>query len=170
MLSSAKRFSARIVEKGQETNVKTYQIAIGNGRLYGGGNVIADTAAIDDGRLDLYSLEMSNLWKSVLMARAFRAGTHGAWQEVRTARCVEFKVETRRAMPITPTVRSLLLPQPIFESCPARLVSLPHHSLIKNPELFRCISVDAQGAEGEGVGAIVSGSIYLSVSSFESRR
>ena len=100
VLSRAKRFSARIVEKGQETNVKTYQIAIGNGRLYGGGNVIADTAAIDDGRLDLYSLEMSNLWKSVLMARAFRAGTHGAWQEVRTARCVEFKVETRRTMPI----------------------------------------------------------------------
>lgn len=100
VLTGAKRFSARIVEKGKGTRVKTYQIAIGNGRLYGGGNVVADTAAIDDGRLDLYSLEMSNLWKSVLMARAFRSGTHGAWEEVRTARCVEFKVETRRPMPI----------------------------------------------------------------------
>jgi len=100
ILSSARRFRARIVEKGSGTQVKTYQIAVGNGRLYGGGNVVAETAAIDDGRLDLYSLEMSNLWKSVLMARAFRTGTHGAWKEVRTARCVEFNVETRRPMPV----------------------------------------------------------------------
>lgn len=100
ILSSARRFRARIVEKGTGTRVRTYQIAVGNGRLYGGGNVVAETAAIDDGRLDLYSLEMPNLWKSVLMARAFRTGTHGAWKEVRTARCVEFDIETRRPMPI----------------------------------------------------------------------
>jgi diacylglycerol kinase (ATP) len=100
ILSSARRFRARIVEKGNGTRVKTYQIAVGNGRLYGGGNVVAETAAIDDGRLDLYSLEMPNLWKSMLMARAFRTGTHGAWKEVRTARCVEFNVETRRPMPV----------------------------------------------------------------------
>lgn len=100
VLSSAKRFHARIVEKGTGTQVKTYQIAIGNGRLYGGGNIVAETAAIDDGRLDLYSLEMPNLWKSVLMARAFRTGTHGAWKEVRTARCVEFDIETRHPMPV----------------------------------------------------------------------
>lgn len=100
ILASARRFRARIVEKGRGTRVRTYQIAVGNGRLYGGGNVVAETAAIDDGRLDLYSLEMPNLWKSVLMARAFRAGTHGAWKEVRTARCVEFDVETRHPMPV----------------------------------------------------------------------
>lgn len=99
-LSRAKRFRARIVEKGKGTRVKTYQIAVGNGRLYGGGNVVAETAAIDDGRLDLYSLEMSSLWKSLLMARAFRSGTHGAWKEVRTAQCVEFDVETRSPMPV----------------------------------------------------------------------
>lgn len=100
VMASARRYRARIVEKGSGTRVKTYQIAVGNGRLYGGGNVVAETAAIDDGRLDLYSLEMPSLWKSVLMARAFRTGTHGAWKEVRTARCVEFDIETRRPMPV----------------------------------------------------------------------
>jgi diacylglycerol kinase (ATP) len=100
VLYSAKRFRARIVEKGIGTQVKTYQIAVGNGRLYGGGNIVAESAEIDDGRLDLYSLEMPNLWQSVLMARAFRAGTHGAWNEVRTARCVEFDVETKHPMPV----------------------------------------------------------------------
>ena len=34
------------------------------------------------------------------MLQSFRAGTHGAWDEVRTARCVEFDIETRRPMPV----------------------------------------------------------------------
>lgn len=100
ILVDAKRFRAKIVQKGISTTVRTYQIAVGNGRLYGGGNVIAAKAEIDDGALDLYSLEMRNIWKSVMMARAFRTGTHGAWKEVRTARCVEFLIQTRRPMPV----------------------------------------------------------------------
>lgn len=100
ILVGAKRFRAQITEKGRHTSVASYQIAIGNGRLYGGGNVVAETAAIDDGNLDLYSLEMRNLWKLALMLRAFRSGTHGAWQEVRTAKCVEFDIRTRSPMPI----------------------------------------------------------------------
>ena len=100
IMATARLFRARIMEKGHATRVKTYQIAIGNGRLYGGGNIVEQNAAIDDGALDLYSLEMRNLWKLALMVRAFRSGTHGAWKEVRTARCVEFSIETRRPMPI----------------------------------------------------------------------
>ncbi|TIU98287.1 MAG: lipid kinase, partial [Mesorhizobium sp.] len=90
VLTKARLFEARITEKGVATEVKTYQIAVGNGRHYGGGNIVEETAEIDDGHLDLYSLEMTNLWKMALMLRSFRSGTHGAWSEVRTARCVEF--------------------------------------------------------------------------------
>ena len=100
ILAGADRFRAKIIEKGRSIEVGTYQIAIGNGRLYGGGNIVEENAAIDDGTLDLYSLEMRNLWKLALMLRAFRSGTHGAWKEVRTARCVEFDIDTRRPMPI----------------------------------------------------------------------
>lgn len=100
ILAGARRFRARIIENGKGTSVKTYQIAIGNGRLYGGGNVVEQSAAIDDGALDLYSLEMRNLWKLAFMVRAFRTGSHGAWKEVRTARGVEFDIVTRRPMPI----------------------------------------------------------------------
>ena len=82
------------------TKVKTFQIAVGNGRHYGGGNVIEASAEIDDGHLDLYSLELGTVWKLAGMLRSFRAGTHGAWDEVRTARCVEFDIETRRPMPV----------------------------------------------------------------------
>jgi diacylglycerol kinase family enzyme len=57
-------------------------------------------AAIDDGHLDLYSLEFSNVWKLALLLRSFRSGTHGAWAEVRTARCAHFFIQTRRPMPV----------------------------------------------------------------------
>ncbi|HEV7259866.1 MAG TPA: lipid kinase [Bosea sp. (in: a-proteobacteria)] len=100
VLTRASRFSARITEKGSATEVDTYQIAIGNGRHYGGGNVVEQNAEIDDGHLDLYSLELKNVWKLALMLRSFRSGTHGAWQEVRTAKCIEFDIETKKPMPI----------------------------------------------------------------------
>lgn len=100
VLTRASRFSAKLTEKGRAIDVDTYQIAIGNGRHYGGGNVVEQNAEIDDGHLDLYSLELKNVWKLALMLRSFRSGTHGAWQEVRTAKCIEFDIETKRPMPI----------------------------------------------------------------------
>ncbi|KXF75732.1 lipid kinase [Paramesorhizobium deserti] len=100
VLARANHFHARITEKGTTIEAETYQIAVGNGRHYGGGNVVEETAQIDDGRLDLYSLEMTNLWKLALMLRSFRSGKHGAWEEVRTARCVEFDIETKIPMPV----------------------------------------------------------------------
>ncbi len=100
VLTRASRFGARITEKGRTIDVETYQIAVGNGRHYGGGNVVEENAEIDDGHLDLYSLEMPNLWKLALMLRSFRSGTHGAWREVRTAKCIEFDIETSKPRPI----------------------------------------------------------------------
>jgi len=100
VMTRASRFKAKITEKGRTIDAETYQIAVGNGRHYGGGNVVQENAEIDDGRLDLYSLEMTNLWKLALMLRSFRSGTHGAWREVRTAKCVEFDIETRKPMPV----------------------------------------------------------------------
>jgi len=100
VLLKARPFTATIREKGDVTKVKTFQIAVGNGRHYGGGNVIEASAEIDDGHLDLYSLEFGRVWKLAGLLRSFRSGTHGAWQEVRTARCVEFDIETRKPMPV----------------------------------------------------------------------
>ena len=100
VLMSARPFSATIINKDGEARVKTYQIAVGNGRHYGGGTVIEESATIEDGTLDLYSLEIDNVWKFALMLRAFRSGTHGAWEEVRTARCVEFDIRTRKPRPV----------------------------------------------------------------------
>ncbi len=100
VLGRAHSFRATITEKREQTKVSTLQIAVGNGRHYGGGNVVEETAQIDDGHLDLYSLEMRNVWKLAMMLRSFRTGRHGAWNEVRTARGVEFRIETEKPMPV----------------------------------------------------------------------
>jgi diacylglycerol kinase (ATP) len=100
VLMQARPFSATIINREGTSHVKTYQIAVGNGRHYGGGTVIEQDASIEDGTLDLYSLEIDNVWKLALMLRAFRSGTHGAWEEVRTARCVEFDIRTRKPRPV----------------------------------------------------------------------
>ena len=100
VLLKASPFGAEILVKGKPIRSRTYQIAVGNGRYYGGGNVISADAAIDDGYLDLYSLELSNVWKLALMMPSFRAGRHGAWKEVRTARETQFDISTGKPLPI----------------------------------------------------------------------
>ena len=103
VLARARRFSAWIGEgEDQGTGVRTHtmQIAVGNGVFYGGGTKVAAGATIDDGHLDLYSLEMRTVWKLALMLRRFRTGEHGVWSEVRTARGTAFEVRTRRPMAV----------------------------------------------------------------------
>jgi YegS/Rv2252/BmrU family lipid kinase len=100
VLSRARPFRASIESGESSVRVRTLQIAVGNGRYYGGGNAVQKDAAIDDQHLDLYSLELRRAWKLALMARSFRYGEHGAWEEVRAIRAKEFTVHTRRPRPV----------------------------------------------------------------------
>jgi YegS/Rv2252/BmrU family lipid kinase len=100
VLAHAKPFRATITSENESVRVKTLQIAVGNGRFYGGGNAVEKDAAIDDQHLDLYSLELERAWKLALMARSFRYGQHGAWEEVRAVRAKEFDIRTRKPRPI----------------------------------------------------------------------
>ncbi len=95
-LARAERFSAWVSENGETVRTRTMQIAVGNGRFYGGGTVVAERAAIDDGHLDLYSLEIRTVFRLALMLQSFRNGAHGAWSEVRTLRGTEFEIRTRK--------------------------------------------------------------------------
>ena len=42
-----------------------YQVSVGNGRFHGGGLTVADHAAIDDGKLDLYLVTPGPVWQLV---------------------------------------------------------------------------------------------------------
>lgn len=90
------RFKAVLRADGEETAVTTLQIAVGNGRHYGGGMVVAEDATIEDATLHVYSLEPKARWRLLFMARAFRAGEHDKLPSVRTFRCKTVTVTTRR--------------------------------------------------------------------------
>jgi len=93
-------FSAEMVLGGDARRVRTIQIAVGNGRYYGGGLAIAEAAEIDDGLLDVYSIETDRLWKLALIYPAFRQGRLASWNEIRTTACTEVEIHTRRPRPI----------------------------------------------------------------------
>ncbi|OWJ66768.1 lipid kinase [Inquilinus limosus] len=91
------RFSAEIrTDDGKVIRGKSIQIAVGNGRYYGGGMSIAEDAAPDDGMLDLYSIEVDHWMWLALMYPSFRAGRHGRWDEVHALRCRSVEIRTRR--------------------------------------------------------------------------
>ncbi|MDB5507553.1 MAG: lipid kinase [Hyphomicrobiales bacterium] len=100
VLSRARPFRAEIISPQSRARVRTFQIAVGNGVYYGGGMAVHESASIDDHQLHLYSLEMAEVWKLLVMAPDFRAGRHGAWQEVRVEDATRFEVRTRHPMPV----------------------------------------------------------------------
>lgn len=121
VMMRARPFRAWIRENGMETKVRTLQVAVGNGRFYGGGTVVEENAAIDDGHLDLYSLEFESVLKLALMMRAFRTGGHGAWDDVRTLKGLEFEIRTRKPRKVNADGEMVTETPALFKVHPAAL-------------------------------------------------
>jgi len=98
---TARSFSAAITCDGATHHVHSMQIAVGNGRFYGGGMNISVDAAIDDERLDLYSLKPLTLWQLIRLAPALRAGHHRDLQSVLVLHGREIEVRTHRSKSVT---------------------------------------------------------------------
>ncbi|MCW8085141.1 lipid kinase [Sabulicella glaciei] len=96
----ARPFAVELRCGGERRILRSLQVAVGNGRHYGGGMTVKQDAAIDDGRLDLYSIEARRLWKLALVYPLFRTGRHRLLADVRTASFTEAEIRTRRPMPV----------------------------------------------------------------------
>ena len=101
VVMGSRRFGAVIRSDEATRRVRTMQIAVGNGRFYGGGMVVSTAARIDDHMLDVYSLEPRSKWRLLLAARAFRDGEHGKVEDIRTLRTAVIEVVTRRPRPVS---------------------------------------------------------------------
>ena len=73
-LKKNRRFRVAIVIDGKQYRLRSIQLAVGNGRFYGGGNIIDENSAIDDGLLRLYSLPPLKLWELLTLAPLLRYG------------------------------------------------------------------------------------------------
>ncbi|MHB8146226.1 MAG: diacylglycerol kinase family protein [Vulcanimicrobiaceae bacterium] len=82
-------------DRGRCERFKTIQMTIANSHRFGG-FVSVEDAAIDDGLLDLYSIEIGGLIEAFPIARAMFAGKTRAIRGLRTLRSTGFRIETRR--------------------------------------------------------------------------
>jgi diacylglycerol kinase (ATP) len=95
VLLRSRPFHARITWPGGERDSRTLQIVVGNGRYYGSAMTVAEDAAIDDARLDLYTLEVRHWWELLALVPALKRGRHGAKEGVELFHGREFTVTTR---------------------------------------------------------------------------
>ncbi len=93
-------FRAVIEHDGGRDHTRTVQVAVGNGRYYGGGMTVDAEARPDDGTLDVYSLEIDHWWRLVALVPYLRRGTHGTWRDVRTLRTTACTLHTSRPMSV----------------------------------------------------------------------
>ncbi|WP_237055844.1 lipid kinase [Microbulbifer sediminum] len=88
------QFRARLLIDGNKTHLRSIQLAVGNGRFYGGGNVVDDDATIDDGLLNLYSLRPQRFWELLTLAPLLRGGRHDLARRVFNATGRQIELET----------------------------------------------------------------------------
>lgn len=96
VLGQMRPFTVFIEEGGVTRRAKTLQVAVGNGRFYGGGMVVEESARPDDGALDVYSLEFENWWQLPAIVPALRRGQQGRHPAVRTLKTNELTIRARR--------------------------------------------------------------------------
>ena len=112
--------------------VHAIQVAVGNGRHYGGGMTVAPEAAIDDNLLHLYSISPVSLVRLMLLAPALRTGWQGRFKGVHPLSGKRIRIETRRPLPVS-TDGEVTTQTPVqFEVVPAAIeVMVPPEYLTK---------------------------------------
>jgi YegS/Rv2252/BmrU family lipid kinase len=96
LLFRTRPFTAFIEHDGETVKVKTVQIAVGNGRHYGGGMTMDPEAEPDDGMFHVYSLEVDRWWHLVALAPALKRGSQATWRDVRAFTASGLTIRTRR--------------------------------------------------------------------------
>lgn len=100
-IKSYRPFRAEITCDGHIHRVASIQIAVGNGRHYGGGMTVSDEARIDDGTCFLYSVKPSSVWSILKSAFAFRSGHFKRHHPVDLDHGSNIEIKTSRRMPVT---------------------------------------------------------------------
>lgn len=76
------------------------QVAVGNGRHYGGGNTVSPTASVDDDLLDVYAIVRGRMRDHVSIARLLRSGHFIEHEQVHHVTTRSVRITTDEAMPV----------------------------------------------------------------------
>lgn len=121
-LTSIRRFTASIqIDDEPELECHTLQVAVGNGRYYGGGLTVAADAAIDDEQLDLYSLNVPHWWHLFFLFPALKSGRFSDRIGISHWRGQRIEVHTHSSKRINTDGEITTKTPAIFELCPKAL-------------------------------------------------
>lgn len=93
-LSRKRSFRVQLQVDGKVYQQKSIHLAVGNGRFYGGGNVVDERAHIDSGELCLFSLKPQSLWELLTLAPLLRSGKQHLVKRTFTTRGKHIKIQT----------------------------------------------------------------------------
>jgi diacylglycerol kinase (ATP) len=136
-LKKNRKFRATITVDDKPYRVNSIQVAIGNGRYYGGGNVIDEYSTIDDGKLCLYSVPPLTLWELLTLAPLLRSGKQRLTDKIFTASGRRIHIKTSRLREIHADGEPVGITPALFEVIPEALEVIrpqPVDVLSKDPE------------------------------------
>ena len=95
-LAMARPFSVQIDLGDRQIRTKALQVAIGNGRHYGGGLTVHREATLDDSLLHLYILEVKQGWRILPLLPALWQGHYLNSNGIRTFETDRVNIHTKR--------------------------------------------------------------------------
>ncbi|RAJ94861.1 lipid kinase [Aliidiomarina maris] len=69
-----RHFKVQIKSAKWQRSLRGIHLAIGNGRYYGGGNIVDEHSTLQDGKLNLFCLQPQPWWRLLLLGGHFRQG------------------------------------------------------------------------------------------------
>lgn len=129
-------FYADIVCDGKQQWVRSLQIAVGNGRHYGGGMTVAEEASLEDARFHLYSIRPMNWWNLARIGPSMKSGEFRPDDPVDLVSGFDVVIRTRKPMPVTADGESVTVTPAHFRILPKAVkIIVPFHYLEQKEEL-----------------------------------
>jgi diacylglycerol kinase family enzyme len=116
----ARPMHVEVIHDGGRERLKTIQLTIANSNRFGG-VVNVEGAAIDDGLLDLYSVDIETPWEAFQIGRAMFAGRRQGVAGLRTLRGKRFEIRSRHPHRITADAEPAGATPALFEVLPKAL-------------------------------------------------
>ena len=94
-LPNSRAFRVQIEANENRYLRRAIQITVGNGRFYGGGNVVSEDAHLINQRLHLFGVEEDSFWRLLLRLPLLRFGKHRLSRKMFQLDSQQFMVSTR---------------------------------------------------------------------------
>lgn len=89
-------FTANITADDWQCSVKVIHLAVGNGRFYGGGNIVDDASTLLDGQLNVFWIKPQPWWQLLLLGPVLRSGKLRAAERVVCKTATKISIHTTR--------------------------------------------------------------------------